>query len=302
MSKKHYDAEFKKEIAQIYLDGRRTATSLSDELGLHVNTIYKWAEQYKTDPDSSFPGSRNMMPEDAELKKAQRRIRDLEEEVEILKKRRHTSQRTADKVRFIYKHRLNYAVKKLCRIIEVSRSGYYQWIANGCPKRQDKDAVVIAKIRQIERDNDYNYGVQRVYESLNKEHNIRCGCGWSKVQRIMHQNGIQARIKNKYKPQMTKADPNEQAFLNRLNQDFDVPEFNKVWLADITYIRTNGKWSYRAAVMDLGRRKIVGWAPWDKAECRTGLQALRQAINKEHPGPSLIHHPDRGSQVRQEVA
>ncbi|WP_368294176.1 transposase [Dehalobacter sp. TBBPA1] len=86
MSKKNFDSEFKREIAQVYLEGRRTATSLAEELGLHVNTIYKWAEQFKTDPENSFPGSGNLKPEDAELKKAQRRIKELEEEVEILKK------------------------------------------------------------------------------------------------------------------------------------------------------------------------------------------------------------------------
>lgn len=86
MSKKNYDPEFKREIAQVYLEGRRTATSLAEELGLHVNTIYKWTEQFKTDPENAFPGSGNLRPEDAELKKAQRRIKELEEEVEILKK------------------------------------------------------------------------------------------------------------------------------------------------------------------------------------------------------------------------
>ena len=86
MSKKHFDQEFKREIAQVYLEGRRTATSLSEELALHVNTIYKWAEQFKTDPDNAFPGSGNLKPVDVELKKAQKRIKELEEEVEILKK------------------------------------------------------------------------------------------------------------------------------------------------------------------------------------------------------------------------
>jgi transposase len=85
-AKKRYDVAFKKDIAQVYLDGRRTAPSLADELGLHVNTIYKWAEQYKTDPDNAFPGSGNMKPNDADLMKAKRRIRELEEENEILKK------------------------------------------------------------------------------------------------------------------------------------------------------------------------------------------------------------------------
>jgi len=83
---KKYDAEFKKEIAQSYLEGRRTGPSLAAELGLHANTIYKWAEQYKADPENAFPGTGHMKPDEAELAKARRRIRELEEEVAILKK------------------------------------------------------------------------------------------------------------------------------------------------------------------------------------------------------------------------
>lgn len=71
---------------RFHIEGRRTATSLAEELGLHVNTVYKWAEQFKADPEQSFPGSGNLKPEDAELKKAQKRIKELEEEVQILKK------------------------------------------------------------------------------------------------------------------------------------------------------------------------------------------------------------------------
>lgn len=81
-----YDAEFKKEIAQSFLEGRRTATSLSSELGIHSNTIYKWAEQYKADPGNAFPGTGHLKPDEADLAKAQRRIKELEEEVAILKK------------------------------------------------------------------------------------------------------------------------------------------------------------------------------------------------------------------------
>jgi transposase InsO family protein len=112
----------------------------------------------------------------------------------------------------------------------------------------------------------------------------------------MHQNGIKAEIKSKYKPQTTKADPNELAFPNRLNQGFEVNEFNRVWLADITYIRTHGKWSYLAAVMDLGRRKIVGWALGTKPNAKLVCRALTLAIHKERPASGLIHHSDRGSQ------
>ncbi len=86
MKNKQYDAELKKEIAQVYLEGRRTASSLSSELGVHVNTIYKWAEQYRADPENAFPGSGYMKPDADELARAKRRVRELEEENEILKK------------------------------------------------------------------------------------------------------------------------------------------------------------------------------------------------------------------------
>ena len=83
---KRYDAEFKKEIAKLYIDGRRSASSLVTELGVHENTIYKWVKQYRNDPENAFPGSGHMKPDEEELSKAKRRIRELEDEIDILKK------------------------------------------------------------------------------------------------------------------------------------------------------------------------------------------------------------------------
>lgn len=116
------------------------------------------------------------------------------------------------------------------------------------------------------------------------------------MQRVMHQLGIKAQIKSKYKPQTTKADPNEQAFPNLLNQNFDVTEFNTVWLADITYVRIGGKWCYLAAVLDLARRKLVGWALGTRPTAELAAKALNMAIQRERPAKGLIHHSDRGTQ------
>ena len=152
----------------------------------------------------------------------------------------------------------------------------------------------MATIRQIERENDGNYGVQKVYEELREERNI--SIGRSKVQRLMHENGIRAQIKSKYKPQTTKADPTAKSFPNLLNQNFDVTEVNKVWLADITYVKAGGKWSYVAAVLDLARRKIVGWSIGTRPTASLACQALKIALAKERPAQGLIHHSDQGSQ------
>jgi len=178
--------------------------------------------------------------------------------------------------------------------MKISRSGYYGWVAAGCPERGAKDAVTLAAIHQIERDNDGNYGVRRVYQSLNKEHGIRCGYG--KTARIMRENGIKAKIKSGYKPQTTKADKNAQAYPNLLDQQFNEKEKNRVWLADITYVRVNGKWNYLAAILDLGRRKVVGWAIGTNPTAELACKALRNAIRKERPPKGLIHHSDRGCQ------
>jgi len=194
----------------------------------------------------------------------------------------------------VHENRFNYAVKKLCHVLKVSRSGYYDWVASGCPGRKARDAVTLAMIRQIERDNGDNYGVRRVHRSLNDEYGILCGYG--KTARIMRDNGIKATIKSKFKPQTTKAEKNEEAYPNLLNQQFDETEKNRVWLADITYIRVNGTWRYLAAVLDLGRRKLVGWAVGANPTAELACRALRSAIDKEKPHKGLIHHSDRGCQ------
>lgn len=163
--------------------------------------------------------------------------------------------------------------------MKVSRSSYYKWIKFGCPSPSDRDAVILAVIRRIERDNDGNYGVRRVHRSLNDEHGIRCGYG--KTARIMRQGGIKAKIRTKYKPQTTKADASESAYPNLLEQQFGETKKNRVWLSDITYVRVNGAWNYLAAEL----------------ACR----ALRNALLKERPPEGLIHHSDRGCQYTSKV-
>ena len=112
----------------------------------------------------------------------------------------------------------------------------------------------------------------------------------------MHESGIKAQIRSKYKPQTTKADPDAKANDNLLGQNFSVHKSNAVWLADLTYIRVGGKWCYLAAVLDLARRKLVGWSIGTRPTARLACQALKMAIHRENPQQGLIHHSDRGSQ------
>lgn len=181
----------------------------------------------------------------------------------------------------------------MCRVLDISRSCYYDWIKAGKPTANAKDSVLLAQIKQVERENDHNYGVRKVHDELiSKDIKV----GRSKVQRVMHEDGIKAQIKSKYKPQTTKSNPDDTVFENLLQQNFNITEFNKVWLADITYIRTGGKWSYLATVIDLARRKPIGWAFGSRPTADLACKALKMALEKEKPEQGLIHHSDRGSQ------
>ena len=181
----------------------------------------------------------------------------------------------------------------MCRVLNISRSSYYDWIKAGQPTATAKDAVLLAQIKHVERENDHNYGVRKVHDELiSKDIKV----GRNKIQRVMHENEIKAQIKSKYKPQTTKSNPDDTVFENLLQQDFSTTEFNKVWLADITYIRTGGKWSYLATVIDLARRKPIGWAFGSRPTADLACKALKMALEKEKPAKGLIHHSDRGSQ------
>ena len=85
MKGKRFDPEFKKDVAQLHISGTRTCASLAEELGIHQNTVYKWVQQYAADPEQAFPGSGKLKPDEEEMRKAQRRIKELENEVAILK-------------------------------------------------------------------------------------------------------------------------------------------------------------------------------------------------------------------------
>lgn len=85
MRGKRFDPEFKKDIVKLYTDGGRTCASLAEEIGIHENTVYKWVQQHNADPEQAFPGSGKLKPDEEEIRKAQRRIKELENEVAILK-------------------------------------------------------------------------------------------------------------------------------------------------------------------------------------------------------------------------
>jgi putative transposase len=186
----------------------------------------------------------------------------------------------------------NYSILKMCRILNVSRSGYYQWYKRGDSHHKKRDLELKEKILHIFNKHKQRYGSPRIHDEL-RDMDIRCGK--KRVERLMRELGIRARHKRQFRV-TTNSKHDHPVAPNLLNRQFKVNAPNKVWVADITYIRTFEGWLYLAAVMDLYSRKIVGWAMSDTISTELALSALRMAIQRRRPTKGLMHHSDRGVQ------
>jgi len=186
-----------------------------------------------------------------------------------------------------------FAVRDLCRALQVSPSGYYQWLQRVPGSRERSNGKLLEQIRQAHRDSRQTYGSPRITRQLRRE-NI--GCSENRVARLMKVEGIRAHRKRPFRPRTTASRHNQPVAPNRLKQEPAPTRPNQTWVADITYVWTAAGWVYLAAVMDLCSRKIVGWSVGPSLETILVKEALKQALAVRRPAPGLLHHSDRGVQ------
>ena len=186
-----------------------------------------------------------------------------------------------------------FPLEKMCRAVEVSRSGYYAFKTRPISLNRINNEKLLIEIRRVFWDNDRNYGSPRIWDQLRNKEQIPCSL--NRVARLMHVNGIIAVQKRKFRA-TTNSNHNYPVWPNILNRIFVVEKPNVVWVSDITYIWTFEGWLYLAAIMDLFSRGIVGLA-MDKTIAETlTLSALKQAILRRSPPKGLVYHSDRGVQ------
>ena len=200
----------------------------------------------------------------------------------------------ADQFQFIARHHHKYGVQHLCDHLRVSKSGYYAWLHREEPKRTIEDRKLLTRIKQIHKQSRGTYGSPRIHQALRKQ---GCYVGRKRVERLMRQEGIQARCARIYF-RMGKL---RKFFASIENKRLDLPKPsgpNKHWAADVTYIKVKKRWMYLAVVLDLYSRKIVGWSLKRKRTVELTGAALMMAIRKRRPAPGLIFHTDRGIEYR----
>ena len=186
-----------------------------------------------------------------------------------------------------------YPVKVSCRVLEVSRAGYYAWRDRPASPRQVRHQVLSARITVVHQENRCVYGSPRICRVLVSDGEQVCE---NTVAKVMRELRLRAKGKRKFVPQTTDSRHGHRVARNLLDRQFTAQKPNAKWVVDITYIPTDEGWLYLAGVMDLCSRKIVGWSMTDHMQWRLVGDALEMALTQRHPPAGLLHHSDRGVQ------
>lgn len=194
--------------------------------------------------------------------------------------------------RCIDRRRNQYPVGMMCRVLKVSRSGYYAWRVRPQSRRSREDRDLVRVIRGVHEDSGGVYGSPRITAELNDSGHA---CGRRRVARLMRVERLRDCPKRRFRV-TTQRDPRHVAAGNLIQQDFTATRANERWAADITFISTHQGWLYLAIVMDLYSRRIVGWSMSRWMSRHLVIDALQMAIEARQPEGVLIHHSDQGAQ------
>ena len=195
--------------------------------------------------------------------------------------------------RFIAAEKASHSIAIMCRVLEVSRSGYHAWTRRPLGPRAVEDARLTARIRELHRKRRGVYGSPRIWSDLVLDDGERIGR--KRVERLMRQAGLSGLITKKWRATTIRV-PGVRVAEDLLDRNFAAGAPNRLWVADITYLRTWEGWLYLVAVQDLYSRRIVGWAMADHLRAELVTDALQMALAHRRPAPGLIWHSDQGSQ------
>jgi len=192
--------------------------------------------------------------------------------------------------RFIAAEKASYPVVRLCRVLNVSTSGFYAWVQRTPAARTVANAALTEQIRAIHARSRSTYGSPRVHAELRAAGPV----GRKRVARLMQQAGL-AGCRPRGFRRTTIADPMAQVD-DPVRRDFRPADLDRLWVSDITYVRTDEGWVYLAAILDACSRRVVGWSLADHLRTELALDALTMALAGRRPAPGLLHHSDRGTQ------
>ncbi len=187
-----------------------------------------------------------------------------------------------------------YPIEKMCRVLHVSRSGYYSWLCASPSNRKLENADLNVRIRKIHSKSRSTYGSPRIAKELRAQGTL---ISRPRVARLMRCAGLRSIVARRYRVATTDSRHGFHVAENLLDRDFRTGILGRAWVSDLTYIRTTQGWLYLTTVIDLADRKVIGWALSDNMTAKdTSVAAWKMAVRNRPVTPGLIFHSDRGVQ------
>ncbi|HDR2984075.1 IS3 family transposase [Stutzerimonas stutzeri] len=289
MSNPRYPEEFKIEAVKQVTERGLPVAEVAARLGMSTHSLYAWVKRY------SKPQEQRAQEDDqqAELRRLRAELKRVTEERDILKKgRRVLCQGVRLKYAFINQLSADYSVRRLCLTLKVHASGYYAWLAEPKSARAKDDQRLLGLIKHSWLESGGVYGYRKIHDDLRE---LGEACGKHRVARLMRLEGLRSQTGYRRRPGRYGGKP-PVASPNHLERRFNVTEPNRVWVTDITYIRTYEGWLYLAVVLDLFSRQVIGWSMKPQMTSDLAIDALLMAVWRRKPKQEVMIHSDQGSQ------
>ncbi|MBC7792832.1 MAG: IS3 family transposase [Clostridia bacterium] len=293
--RRSFTPEFRREAVRLVLEKKRPAAQVARELGVWESCLFRWVEIAKRDSaaaGTAGAGVELTSDERAELTRLRRENRTLQHERDFLKKANGLF-RARDDVKFavIAQEKAHHPVGVMCRMLGVTRGGFYAWMQRGEGKRARADREMSVHARASFNASKKRYGAPRIAADL-RARGVRTSK--KRVARIMQEQALTARRRR----QGARTTNSNHAFPvapNSVARQFRPAAMNDTWASDVTYVPTREGWLYFAVVLDLFSRRVVGFATSRHNDAELTCRALKHAQARRNGARVRVHHSDRGS-------
>ncbi|WP_095532560.1 IS3 family transposase [Psychrobacter piechaudii] len=289
-----YSNEFKAEAVKKIADNNGNISATAKQLGIAMQTLSNWQNKAN---QGKLVGTKQYDPELMsaleEVKRLKRQLKVAEEERENLKKGDGVlREKQLVKYAFIKDNQQIFSISRMCRVLSVKPSSYYDWLSRDISCQQVHRNQCELLVKAAHSETHERYGVERLHATLTEQ---GYDISLYMVRSIKEEHGIKCRRHRRFKV-TTYSNHKKLVYDNVLNQHFDMQRPNQAWVSDITYIWTNEGWLYLAGVKDLYTKELVGYAINKRMTADLVCKALNMAIRNKRPSKGLIVHSDRGSQ------